>query len=541
MNAPMMRALLLDAFYQVIDNMIFRVLLFLVLGIIAAFFLIGFREHEMQVLFGVWDLGYEDLFKLVGASTRGVSDVQGKTIQGLQSFLVESLGGSTGMVICLSATAFFMPRMLEKGSADLVFSKPISRWMLLLSRYCAGLLFVGILSCILVGGLWLAFLVSSGYNDPGFLWGALTLVYLFALLHAFSMCVGVFTRSTVAAILLSVLFYAGTGCTHQIWITRGYSHERAAAQKLRDTDGGKDQEIHLPEVSGGAGAPVGSVGSEPPGPSKASSSMLIDTLVAFINGLHYTLPKTSDADILTLKLRKALATDGLVVSDETAHVAVVDPPEDWKLVAPPVGEAAKADFERAPAVWAARDERGVERARLEISRRTRIVERPDSSGSGGASGPNGASGKKRARKLSVSAAADEILKRIHDAGAATSEPVQERTSVDGAYAASILWSERDRERTIVVFVAGDWLIEISADMEAAWRDAEARRKSLESFSRSIEIARDAEFPDPSEWYAKRFGWTAELPYNAFFSIGSSAAFALALLVLAWWKLKRIDF
>ena len=44
-----------------------------------------------------------------------------------------------------------------------------------------------------------------------------------------------------------------------------------------------------------------------------------------------------------------------------------------------------------------------------------------------------------------------------------------------------------------------------------------------------------------QWVSEQFGWGSELKYNAWFSVASSAAFVLVMLVLGWWKLMRIDF
>ena len=46
---------------------------------------------------------------------------------------------------------------------------------------------------------------------------------------------------------------------------------------------------------------------------------------------------------------------------------------------------------------------------------------------------------------------------------------------------------------------------------------------------------------PDRWYEKVFTWDAELKYNIFFSIGSSLAFIVAMLSLAWLRLRTIDF
>jgi len=46
--------------------------------------------------------------------------------------------------------------------------------------------------------------------------------------------------------------------------------------------------------------------------------------------------------------------------------------------------------------------------------------------------------------------------------------------------------------------------------------------------------------DPSTWYAKRFGWTAPMPFNAFVSILTTLLFSLTLLAAAVWRVQRTD-
>ena len=55
----------------------------------------------------------------------------------------------------------------------------------------------------LIGGMYLGFRVVSGYDNKGLLWGIATLTYGFAVFHAISVVVGVFTRSTIAAMLIA--------------------------------------------------------------------------------------------------------------------------------------------------------------------------------------------------------------------------------------------------------------------------------------------------------------------------------------------------
>ena len=183
MNRNTFAALFLDALYQVLDNKVFRILAVMVVGLVAATFLIGAREDGLVLAFGLERLAYEDIFRFFGLPYPGSEGAGEMLVQNVQALVLELFAGAFGIMFAIAATAFFVPRMLEKGAADTLFSKPVSRGMLLFARYLAGLLFVAVLSITLVGGMQVGFLVSSGYSDPGFLWSIVTLTYAFAMLR----------------------------------------------------------------------------------------------------------------------------------------------------------------------------------------------------------------------------------------------------------------------------------------------------------------------------------------------------------------------
>jgi ABC-type transport system involved in multi-copper enzyme maturation permease subunit len=211
MNRTIARALLEDAFRQVMDNKVFRLLLIFSIVLVAPWYLIGFREDGIHLLYGWKTIAYGDLLGFAGRTSQAASDTQIQFIQYLQSLFVEWLAGLFGFLFCIAATAFFVPRMLEKGAADTLFTKPIHRFSLLVARYAAGILFVGVLSLVLVVGIHVGLMIFSGYSDPAFLWSALTLVYVYAIVQTVSVVVGVFTRSSVAAILCTTIFLTSTG------------------------------------------------------------------------------------------------------------------------------------------------------------------------------------------------------------------------------------------------------------------------------------------------------------------------------------------
>lgn len=288
MSATVLKGIFLDALYQVLDNRVFRVLLWMTLLPILATFLVGVREDGFSLVFGLWTPGYPAAVGLMGPDPRAA------LVEIFLDTVVTSLVGGMGMTICLAATAFFVPRMLEKGAADLVFVKPIPRWVLYLARYVTGIVFVALLSVALTGGMYLGVLTSSGLSYPAILWSSLTLVYLYALVHGVTMLIGILTRSTPAAMILGIVFFFGNGCVHGSWqLVDQFRHEeslRTALVGVASTDPDEDPEA----------------GEDDPD----TWSGILSLGAKALDGLHYVLPKTSDAPLVVLHVQEALLPSG---------------------------------------------------------------------------------------------------------------------------------------------------------------------------------------------------------------------------------------
>ncbi len=123
----------------------------------------------------------------------------------IEDQIINGLGGAVVLLVGVIVTAFFIPNMLRKGSIDLLISKPISRWRLLCYKYVGGLTFVFLLTTVSVGGVWLVLALRSGHWDPRFLAVIPLLTFSFAILYAVSTLVAVWSRSAVAAMLLTIL------------------------------------------------------------------------------------------------------------------------------------------------------------------------------------------------------------------------------------------------------------------------------------------------------------------------------------------------
>ncbi|MEO8514993.1 MAG: hypothetical protein ABI543_15655, partial [Ignavibacteria bacterium] len=82
-------------------------------------------------------------------------------------------------------------------------SKPISRPMILISKYIGAVLFVFLSMVFLLGSIWLILSLKSGYWDPAFLLSIVWITIAFAVMYSIVVVVGLTTQSTVVAILVN--------------------------------------------------------------------------------------------------------------------------------------------------------------------------------------------------------------------------------------------------------------------------------------------------------------------------------------------------
>jgi ABC-2 type transport system permease protein len=128
-------------------------------------------------------------------AARVVRQVQG----GIATFLY-----TWGMFLAVFASAGLIPSVLEPGRIELLLSKPVSRAHLLLGRYVGNLLIVAVNVTYLVVGIWLILGIKTGIWTPDFLIAIATTVFLFAVLLAVVVLVGVLFESTALAVMIPV-------------------------------------------------------------------------------------------------------------------------------------------------------------------------------------------------------------------------------------------------------------------------------------------------------------------------------------------------
>ncbi len=128
-------------------------------------------------------------------------------LAGIERFLADVLAGLAGLLFAVVVTASFVPDMLQKGRIDVLLSRPLGRSTLLVYKYLGGLLYVVLIASYLVGGVWLGLAVRTGIWDPSFLLTVPVLTLVFGVLYAFSVWVGVATRSALVAILSTIALW----------------------------------------------------------------------------------------------------------------------------------------------------------------------------------------------------------------------------------------------------------------------------------------------------------------------------------------------
>jgi len=117
---------------------------------------------------------------------------------GMASFLY-----SAAMFLAVFASAGLVPTIFEAGRIELLLSKPVARYHILLGRYLGNLLVVTLNICYLVAGVWLIFGWKTGVWNRSFLNAILTSAFMFAVLLSAIILVSVLSESAALAIMIA--------------------------------------------------------------------------------------------------------------------------------------------------------------------------------------------------------------------------------------------------------------------------------------------------------------------------------------------------
>ncbi len=115
--------------------------------------------------------------------------------------------GLGATILALVSTAGIIPDLVTAGTIDMMVSKPVGRTRLFLTKYSTGLLFTALqvsvftVACVLVIG------IRGGVWEFGLLIAIPLVVLFYSYLYCVCALVGLLTRSTVASLLLTMIFW----------------------------------------------------------------------------------------------------------------------------------------------------------------------------------------------------------------------------------------------------------------------------------------------------------------------------------------------
>jgi len=128
----------------------------------------------------------------------------------LESLVQRATGwivGTIGVFVAILVTAAIIPQTFDPGSLNLLLSKPVRRWLLFLSKFCGGCMFILLNAGYLVVGLWLILGLRFGMWDPRILLCIPVYVFMFAIYYTVSALVGLLWRNAIAAVGVTVVFW----------------------------------------------------------------------------------------------------------------------------------------------------------------------------------------------------------------------------------------------------------------------------------------------------------------------------------------------
>jgi hypothetical protein len=124
--------------------------------------------------------------------------------------IIDWLLGFALVFLGILVTASIIPDMLQPGSLHLLLSKPVSRTVLLLSKFVGGCAFVFLCVVQLVVGLYLVAGLRLDVWNIRLLWCIPVSVFLFSVFYSVSLVAGLRWRSPILAIAVTTIF--GTTC-----------------------------------------------------------------------------------------------------------------------------------------------------------------------------------------------------------------------------------------------------------------------------------------------------------------------------------------
>ena len=110
---------------------------------------------------------------------------------------------TAGMFLAVFASAGLISSVFEPGRIELLLSKPVERFHILIGRYVGNVLVIAVNVFYLVFSIWLIFGIKTGVWTRGFLWSSGLTLFMFAVLLTVVVLIGVLWESAVVATMVT--------------------------------------------------------------------------------------------------------------------------------------------------------------------------------------------------------------------------------------------------------------------------------------------------------------------------------------------------
>ena len=191
-------AMLVDSYRELSARKLFWLSMILSGIVVIAFAIVGISEN------GITLLGYEVGLPIFSTKLMPVAT--------FYKYLFTTLGVGIWLtwaaaILALVSTAGIIPEFVASGAIETTLSKPIGRIRLLLTKYCCSLLFVGLQVGVFTLCSFLVIGFRGGTWEPGLFWAIPLVLLFFSYLYCVCAMLGLLTRSSIAALLLTVLVW----------------------------------------------------------------------------------------------------------------------------------------------------------------------------------------------------------------------------------------------------------------------------------------------------------------------------------------------
>lgn len=195
--------ILLDSLRMLRASKLFWVSIWISTFVALVYASIGFTPTGMSVGFGLFDFEIDVL-------RAGTPESEAFYLLLFTDLIVRFWLGWFSLFLALISTCSIFPHFLQSGSIELAISKPLSRLRLFLLKYLGGLLFVAVQTGLFCLVAFIAIGLRVDEWNFSVFWAVPMITFAFSLIYCVGVFIGVTTRSTVFALLGTLLFWAMT-------------------------------------------------------------------------------------------------------------------------------------------------------------------------------------------------------------------------------------------------------------------------------------------------------------------------------------------